>query len=135
MSHLFESSGSRLGGLTAPPGVYSALLVQASVRTSLSYGECVFRSTARVRVDLTGLVLRGMKMRIRRQHVTFDDEGVAEVSVPEWDSEAVHSHVRFERLNDRAVELFFTEFLWEPVDDEAFLMENLEFVEQEDDDE
>ena len=72
-------------------------------------------------------------MRIERQIVTFDEDGVAEIPAPEPDDEAVHSHLRFDRLNDRSVEIFFTQFIPEDEDAEEELLGMVEFVIDEDD--
>lgn len=89
-------------------------------------------STGGVTPDVTAAVLRGVRVRITRQVVIFSD-GVAEITLPDPHEDSVHTHIRYERLNDRAVDLFFTEFLWEKSDDATALLASLKDVEEEED--
>lgn len=71
-----------------------------------------------------------MKIRITKYYVRFDEDGVAEVELPDVSDDVVHSHLKYERLNDQALELFMTEIFWTEEDDEEFVLGALDIIEE-----
>ena len=84
-----------------------------------------------------------MKMRITRIPMRFtkteEVDGltamVAEIPLPVPHDHAITSHVKFERINDQMVEVFFNEIVWTDGDDENMLEGLLDGVDGGEDDE
>ena len=75
-----------------------------------------------------------MILRIQKFQAKFDDDGVIDFEIPATPENSVNHNVRFERLNDRALEIYVSDVLWTEEDDQNFLLNAMEVAEIEDGD-
>lgn len=77
-------------------------------------------------VPCWGWYLLGMRLRVQVLQLKLDDDGVGEVELPAEDPRSMHRHLRSERLNARAHELYVTDILWTDEDEAENMAEAME---------